>query len=134
MAELRNTNLETNEPIKIAFVVDDIASAIAFYTQVLDLRVEARYSSDAGTGEDFVFLVSESIYVELLPKKAMGEAPIGFHHLAFKSNDVKRHLENLARRGAEVTSEAYYAGVGSITLGDFRGPGEVLLRLFDKGD
>ena len=118
--------------IKVAFVVDDVAAAIEFYTTTLDLTVEARYPSNAGEGEDFVFLKSKTIYVELLPKKVMGDAPIGFHHLAFLADDVDKGMEELRQRGATITAEAWDAGIGGIRLGDFEGPGGVMLRLFSK--
>lgn len=122
----------TDRPIKIAFVVADVPAAVDFYTRTLDLTVKARYPSGQGAGEDFVFLDSATIYVELLPQKAMGGAPVGFHHLAFWSDDVQAHLAELRTRGAEVLSDAFPAGVGGITLGDFKGPGGVLLRLFHQ--
>lgn len=122
----------TDKPIKIAFVVADVPHAVEFYTRILDLKVKARYPSGFGEGEDFVFLGSATIYVELLPQKAMRGAPVGFHHLAFWSDDVATHLAELRDRGAEVISDAFPAGVGGITLGDFAGPGGVLLRLFHQ--
>jgi len=121
-----------DHPIKVAFVVENIAKAIEFYTTILDLEVEARYPSGEGEGEDFVFLKSQTIYVELLPKKAMGDAPVGFHHLAFKADNVDKRLAELKDRGANVTAEAFDAGVGGIRLGDFAGPEGILLRLFSK--
>ena len=60
--------------IKVAFVVDDIAKAVEFYTKTLDLEVDARYPSGEGEGEDFVFLKSKTVFVELLPKKTAGHA------------------------------------------------------------
>jgi gluconolactonase len=122
-----------NHPIKIAFVVDDIGEAVNFYSKILDLRIVARFPSSAGPGEDFVFLKSESIFVELLPRKAMGGAPEGFHHLAFLVDSVDKRLEQLRQRGAVVKGEAYDPGPGGIRLGNFAGPGGILLRLFTNG-
>lgn len=122
----------TDKPIKIAFVVADVPAAVQFYTRTLDLKVNARYPSGFGDDEDFVFLGSATIYIELLPQRAMGGAPVGFHHLAFWSDDVTTHLAELRDRGATVISDAFPAGVGGITLGDFTGPGGVLLRLFHQ--
>lgn len=122
----------TNHPVKVAFVVADIAAATDFYTKTLDLEVDAVYPSEFGPSENFVFLKSETIFVELLPYKAMGGAPIGFHHLAFWSDDVQQHLDDLKSRGAKITADAFPAGIGGITLGDFEGPGGVLLRLFNQ--
>ena len=118
--------------IKVAFVVEDVAKAVEFYTRTLDLQVDARYPSGKGEGEDFVFLRSKTIFVELLPKKAMGDAPVGFHHMAFKVDSVDRRVADLKERGANVIAEAYDAGVGGIRLADFEGPEGVLLRLFTK--
>lgn len=122
----------TDRPIKVAFVVEDVKAAIDFYTRVLDLEIEAIYPSDFGENHSFVFLRSRTIYVELLPSKAMDGAPVGFHHLAFWSDDVADHLEALRRRGATVLGGAYPAGVGGITLADVEGPEGILLRLFNK--
>lgn len=123
---------QTKRPIKIAFIVDDVKAAVDFYTTVLDLEVMASYPSDLGAHESYVSLKSQSIFIELLPKKAMGGAPVGFHHLAFWSGDVQHHLDCLRDRGAKVTSKAFSAGIAGITLGDFEGPGDVLLRLFNQ--
>jgi catechol 2,3-dioxygenase-like lactoylglutathione lyase family enzyme len=122
----------TDKPVKIAFVVADIPAAVEFYTRILDLRVKSRYPSGLGGSDDFVFLSSATIDVELLPQKAMGGSPVGFHHLAFRSDHVETHLAELKVRGAVVISDAFPAGVGGITLGDFTGPGGVLLRLFNQ--
>ena len=121
-----------NRPIKVAFVADDVPAATEFYIKTLDLEVEASYPSGCGEGEDFVFLKSETVYVELLPFKAMDGAPCGFHHLAFWSEDVQKNLDELKSRGATVTADAFSAGVGGITLGDFEGPEGILLRLFNQ--
>ena len=93
--------------IKIAFVVDDIAKAVEFYTTTLDLEVEARYPSGEGEGEYFVFFEPKTVFVELLPKKAMGDATLGFHHLAFKVDSVERRLAELKEHGANVAAEAF---------------------------
>ena len=122
----------TKKPIKVAFVVADVPAAVIFFTKTLDLELEASYPSGKGEGQDFIFLKSDTIYVELLPEVAMEGAPLGFHHLAFFSDDVGAHLKELKERGADVLQEAYSAGVGGITLGDFRGPEGILLRLFNK--
>ncbi len=122
----------TNHPIKVAFVVDNVAAAMDFYSKTLDLEVDAVYPSEFGPEENFVFLKSKTIYLELLPYKAMDGAPVGFHHLAFWSDDVQRHLDDLKARGAKITSQAFPAGVGGITLGDLEGPGGVRLRLFNQ--
>lgn len=122
-----------NHPIKVAFVVGDVSAAVRFFTELMDLRIEARFPSGTGPGEDFVFLRSETIYIELLPRKAMGGAPPGFHHLAFLVDNVDQRLAELHHRGATVAADAFDAGVGGIRLGDVEGPDGVLLRLFSSG-
>ena len=116
--------------IKVAFVVPDVAEAVRFYTEKLDLEVEARFPSGAGPGEDFVFLKSKTSSIELMPEKAMAGAPIGFHHVAFLVDDVDKRLQELRDRNVKITAEAFDAGIGGIRLGDFEGPGNLLHRLF----
>jgi len=93
--------------IKVAFVVPDVAEAVRFYTEKLDLEVEARFPSGAGPGEDFVFLKSKTSSIELMPEKAMAGAPIGFHHVAFLVDDVDKRLQELRDRNVKITAEAF---------------------------
>ena len=116
--------------IKVALVVPDIDEAVRFYTEKLDLEVEARFPSGSGAGEDFVFLRSKTCYIELMPEKAMGAAPVGFHHVGFLVDDVDKRLEELRARNVKITAEAFDGGIGGIRLGDFEGPGKILHRLF----
>ena len=90
--------------IKVAFVVNNVQEAVDFYTKTMDLDVDARYPSGEGEGEDFVFLKSKTVYIELLPEKAMGGAPVGFHHVAFKVDNVDTQLAELKERGATITA------------------------------
>lgn len=122
-----------DHPVKVAFVVADVPAAIEFYTRVFDLKIEARYPSGTGEGDEFVFLKSDSIYVELLPQRAMGGAPEGFHHLAFLADEVERAQETVRARGGTITAPAFDAGVGGIRLADIAGPGGARLRLFTSG-
>ncbi|MBU0673537.1 MAG: VOC family protein [Proteobacteria bacterium] len=121
-----------NKPIKIAFVVKDIIASVAFYTKVLDLEVEATYPEGNRLEDSYVFLKSETIIIELMPKKFMGDTPLGFHHLAFWSDNIAENLGDISKRGGELLSTAFSAGVGGITLGDFKGPEGILLRLFNQ--
>lgn len=121
-----------NKPIKIAFVVESIAASVEFYTQVLDLQVEATYPEGNPIEESYVFLKSETIIIELMPKRFMGNTPLGFHHLAFWSDNITENLREISNRGGKVLSNAFPAGVGGITLGDFEGPEGILLRLFNQ--
>lgn len=121
-----------NKPIKIAFVVQDVAASVKFFTEVLDLEVEAIYPEGNPIEHSYVFLKSETIIIELMPKDFMGDAPLGFHHLAFWSEDISKNLGEISGRGGKILSRAFSAGVGGITLGDFEGPEGVLLRLFHQ--
>lgn len=121
-----------NKPIKIAFVVEDIEAAVQYYTTILDCEIEASFPEGRALANSYVFLKTETIIIELMPKSLMGDTPIGFHHLAFWSEDVQKNLSEISTRGGDVLGPAFSAGVGGITLGDFVGPEGVLLRLFNR--
>ena len=121
-----------NKPIKVAFVVSDIKESVEFFTKVLDLEVEATYPEGNPIEDSYVFLKSETIIIELMPSKLMGGTPLGFHHLAFWSDNVAENLGDISKRGGKLLSSAFSAGVGGITLGDFEGPEGILLRLFNQ--
>lgn len=121
-----------SKPIKIGFVVEDITESVEFFTKVLNLKVKANYPENNPIKDSYIFLESETIIIELMPKKFMGSAPLGFHHLAFWSDDIPEDLQIISNRGGEPLSTAFPAGVGGITLGDFKGPEGILLRLFNQ--
>lgn len=121
-----------NTPIKIGFVVSDIKAAIQYYTEILNCQFEVSYPEGSAVENSYVFLKTETIIIELMPKRFMGNAPLGFHHLAFWSDDVQEDLNTVQKRGGTVLGPAFPAGVGGITLGDIEGPEGILLRLFNR--
>lgn len=121
-----------NKPIKIGFVVTDIEEAVNYYTTILDCEVEVTYPTGGRLTNSYVFLKTETIIIELMPQRLMGDVPPGFHHLAFWSDDVQESLNTIEARGGKVLGPAFSAGVGGITLGDVLGPEGVLLRLFNR--
>jgi catechol 2,3-dioxygenase-like lactoylglutathione lyase family enzyme len=121
-----------NKPIKVGFVVEDVGAAVDYFTKILDLELEANYPEGNAIDDSYIFLKSETIIIELMPRKFMGGAPVGFHHLALWSDDVQENLDEISRRGGDVYGRAFPAGVGGITLGDFKGPEGIFLRLFNQ--
>lgn len=121
-----------NKPIKIGFVCKDITSTVDYFQKIFDLEIKATYPEGNPLEESYVFLKSETIIIELMPKQFMGDTPIGFHHLAFWSDDVQEDLNTISQRGGKALSRAFSAGVGNITLGDVEGPEGILIRLFNQ--
>jgi len=116
---------------KAAVVVDHVADAERFYTEVLGLTVTERIPSGTGADdEDYVMLHAGPATLELMPRKAMGVAP-GFHHLSFRVADVDAAAAALRERGATMEKEPFDAP-GGLRLAFFRGPGGVLLQLFQR--
>lgn len=116
---------------KAAVVVQSVADAERFYTEVLGLTVTERIPSGADADdEDYVMLGAGSTTLELMPQKAMGVAP-GFHHLSFRVDDVDAAAAALRKQGVTVEKEPFDAP-GGLRLAFFRGPGGVLLQLFER--
>ena len=116
---------------KAAVVVRSVAEAEQFYTEVLDLTVTERIPSGTDADdEDYVMMDAGSATLELMPQKAMGVAP-GFHHLSFRVDDVDAAAAALRGRGGALETEPFDAP-GNLRLAFFRGPGGVLLQLFQR--
>lgn len=116
---------------KAAVVVDSVADAQRFYTGVLGLTVTERIPSGTGADdEDYVMLRAGSTTLELMPQKAMGSAS-GFHHLSFRVGDVDASAAALREQGVAMETEPFDAP-GGLRLAFFRGPGGVLLQLFQR--
>lgn len=116
---------------KAAVVVERVADAERFYTEVLGLTVTERIPSGSGADdEDYVMLHAGATTLELMPRKAMGVAP-GFHHLSFRVDNVDAAAAALHEQGVTLEKEPFDAA-GGLRLAFFRGPGGVLLQLFER--
>ena len=115
---------------KIAVVTDDVEGSVEFYTRTLALKEVERLPGRDGD-EDFVFLDAGGFLLELMPQKTM-QAEVGFHHISFKVESVYEAGSELRNKGVELEKEPFDAGVGGIHLSFFRGPGNVLLQLFQR--
>ena len=116
---------------KAAVVVESVAEAERFYTEVLGLTVTERIPSGTDKDdEDYVMLGAGATTLELMPQKAMGVAP-GFHHLSFRVGDVDAAAAALREPGVALEKEPFDAP-GGLRLAFFRGPDGVLLQLFQR--
>ena len=119
-----------NKIHKIAVVTDDVEGAVEFYTEKLGLNVAERLPNE--DDEDFVFMVDRDGFIlELMPQKTM-DAPLGFHHISFKEEDIYQTAAAMQENGMELAVEPQSAGVAGIHLGFFNGPNDVLLQLFPR--
>ena len=115
---------------KIAIISDDIEGAVEFYTKNLGLTVVERFANE--DDEDYVFLDAGGILLELMPQKAMGQAP-GFHHISFDVDSVEDSAQDLKNKGVTITKEPFDVGGGTgLTLSFFEGPNQLNLQLFHR--
>ena len=114
---------------KIAFVTDDVESAVRFYTETLGLEVSERFPNE--DDDDYVFMKGGDIILELMPAKSMGH-PVGFHHVSFAVENIEAATEALREKGVTITKEPFDAGAGGIHLAFIEGPNEVNLQLFER--
>ena len=114
---------------KIAFVTDDVEKAVRFYTGTFGLEVTERFPNE--DDEDYVFLKSDEIILELMPAKSTGH-PVGFHHISFAVESIEAATEELREKKVPVTKEPFDAGAGGIHLAFFEGPNGVNLQLFER--
>jgi catechol 2,3-dioxygenase-like lactoylglutathione lyase family enzyme len=119
-----------NKIHKIAVITDDVEGAVEFYTQTMGLKVSERLPNE--NDEDFVFMVDRDGFIlELMPQKTM-DAPLGFHHISFKEEDIYQTAEAMKAKGMAFAVEPQSAGVAGIHLGFLNGPNDVLLQLFHR--
>jgi lactoylglutathione lyase len=114
---------------KIAVVTDDVEGAVEFYTTVIGMQVSERFANDGD--EDFVFLKSGEMILELMPQKTMGAA-VGFHHISFRVDSVDATARQVQDRGVALTVAPVDAGVGGIRVAFFQGPNDLQLQLFQR--
>ena len=114
---------------KIAFVTDDVESAVRFYTETLGLEVSERFPND--DDDDYVFMKSGDLILELMPAKSTGH-PVGFHHVSLVVEDIQAATGELREKGVTITKEPFDAGAGGIHLAFFKGPNGVNLQLFER--
>ena len=114
---------------KIAFVTDDVESAVRFYTETLGLEVRERFPNE--DDDDYVFMKGGDIILELMPAKSTGH-PVGFHHISFVVENIEAATGELREKGVTITKEPFDAGAGGIHLAFFEGPNGVNLQLFER--
>ncbi len=114
---------------KIAFVTDDVESAVGFFTKTLGLEVSERFPNE--DDDDYVFMKAGDIILELMPAKSTGH-PVGFHHVSFAVEEIEAVTEELREKGVTITKEPLDAGAGGIHLAFFEGPNDLNLQLFER--
>jgi len=114
---------------KIGIVAKDIEAAVQFYTQKLGLHLIERFP--VPDDEDFVFLGSGDLILELMPARTT-KAPPGFHHISFAAEDLEKSVSTLRERGVEIVREPFSVGVGGIRLAFLAGPEGLDLQLFER--
>lgn len=116
---------------KVAVVTDDIEGAVQFYTTTFGLQVAERFANEGD--EDFVFLKSGDMILELMPQKTM-KTDVGFHHISFHVDSLEAATADMRANGVELTGQPIDAGVGGIRFAFLQGPNAVPLQIFQRDE
>ena len=102
-----------------------------WFSRVLGIEIRERLSTPEG---DYIWLdAGGGNIIELMPHKLIPDSPIGFHHLAFKTENTEEALEEIRATGGTVRGDAFDGGFG-LTIGEFDGPEGILFRLIQRED
>lgn len=103
----------------VAYVVDDLDTALPFFTQRLGLEVTVRedLGDDGvealvlGVGPSAVELIAPTVPDNGVARFLESRGP-GLHHVAFEVTDIDASLAELATTGAELIDEKARIGLG----------------------
>jgi methylmalonyl-CoA/ethylmalonyl-CoA epimerase len=128
----------------IGIAVPDLAKAIEFWGEALDLNVTHREDVPE-QGVRTAFLPAGDTTVELLEPLSAGEGPIGrhlakrgpgIHHICFAVNHLARTLDALDAAGVQLIDRTPKVGAHGMKVAFIhpRATGGVLVELAESGD
>ncbi|MFQ5481430.1 MAG: VOC family protein [Nitrospinaceae bacterium] len=97
--------MKVGEYLHTRLRVNDLATSLRFYTQVLGLEIRERHTSPRGSQLVFLHLPGSTCDLELcsFPDSGGVDVPEDLVHLAFKVDSVEEWAARLERFGAPVT-------------------------------
>jgi lactoylglutathione lyase len=98
----------------LCFVVEDLASAEAFYNDVLGFETAFDFVSDEGRRFGVYLKISGRNFIELFEGKGArpGEG-LGYHHLCLETDDIEATVRQLREKGVEVSEPKFMEADGS---------------------
>ncbi|MEE3233555.1 MAG: VOC family protein [Candidatus Latescibacterota bacterium] len=113
---------------KIGIQCNNVEEAVSFYVQALGMEVIERFAIE--NGQDYVYLKSDELIIELMPNKKEEQAKI--HHLSFSSSNLREDTDKLISNNAVATKEPFDVGTGNIKLAFFLDQDGTNIQLYER--
>ncbi len=113
---------------KIGIKCNNVEKTTTFYVKALGLKILERFPII--NGQDYVYLQSEQLIIELMPKPKSENAKI--HHLSFSSSSLSKDTDKLTRDNVVGVKEPFDVGVGKIRLAFFTDNDGVNIQLYER--
>tara|TARA_B100001094_G_C17813357_1_gene614921 strand:- start:204 stop:596 length:393 start_codon:yes stop_codon:yes gene_type:complete len=113
---------------KIGIQCNNIEKTTTFYVEVLGLKILERFPIKKQ--QDYVYLQSEDLIIELMPKLTTEKTKI--HHLSFSSSSLRKDTDKLIGNNVVGVKEPFDVGVGKIRLAFFTDNDGVNIQLYER--
>ena len=113
---------------KIGIKCNNVEKTTTFYVKALGLKILERFPII--NGQDYVYLQSEQLIIELMPKPKSGNTKT--HHLSFSSSSLSKDTDKLTRDNVVGVKEPFDVGVGKIRLAFFTDKDGVNIQLYER--
>ena len=113
---------------KIGIQCSNIEKVVSFYEQALGIQVIERFP--IVNGQDYVYLQSDELIIELMPDQKKAQAKI--HHLSFSSSNLEKDADKLISNNVIATKKPFEVGTGTIKLAFFLDPDGTNIQLYER--
>jgi len=113
---------------KIGIQCSNIEKVVSFYEQALGIQVIERFP--IVNGQDYVYLQSDELIIELMPDQKKTQAKI--HHLSFSSSNLEKDADKLISNNVIATKKPFEVGTGTIKLAFFLDPDGTNIQLYER--
>tara|TARA_B100001029_G_C14626480_1_gene216885 strand:+ start:39 stop:404 length:366 start_codon:yes stop_codon:yes gene_type:complete len=113
---------------KICIECNNIENAVAFYKKALGIKEVERFPIKYE--QDYVYLQSGELIIELMPNKSEKQAQI--HHLSFSSSNISKDANRLTKNKVVTTKKPFDVGVANIKLAFFLDPDGNNIQLYER--
>lgn len=116
----------------VGVMVTDMERSIAFYTDILGLKLSRRLLMDSGTELAFLsYSDAPGVEIELISEQPHDYVFNGkVNHLTFTVSEIERETERLREHGVQLLDEAPFEALGGARILFFLGPDGEKLEMF----